>query len=116
MIDKDAMVQGQCIFALHFPIYMQWSNMRQTSGVSQNFTETMGFGTIFSAGNDFPCTILILITKFLRYCRKEIDLEYGINGTNGLMPDSRSAIPDGQLNERNPRICRHKTLIEKGLN
>ena len=56
---KDVVVQGQGIFALHFPVYMKWSNMRQTSSVSQNFEET-GLGNIFSTGNYFSCAITYL--------------------------------------------------------
>ena len=54
LISEDVMVQVRCVFASHFPVHMQWINMRQTSVVSQTLNETTGFGSIFSPVNDFP--------------------------------------------------------------
>ena len=79
--------------------------MRQASAVSDPFSETIDFGTIFSSGNDFPCIAqsLILIVRFLQHCPTEFDLEHGINGNDGVIPDNRPALPDQQFDQRNPR-------------
>ena len=76
--------------------------MRQTSGESPTFNETTGLGSIFIPGNDFPCTIAYLDCKISANYRKEINLEDGINGNDGVMPDSRPVLSDEQFNERNP--------------
>ena len=90
--------QGRGIFAPHFPVYMQSSNMHQARDVSQILNETTDLGTTFSPRNDFSEQLLIWIAKFLRYCRSDIDLERGVNVNDGVIPDSRPALPDGQFN------------------
>ena len=103
LIGKDVMGWGQCIFAAHFPIYMQWSNMRPTSSASLAFTETAGFGIIFSAGYDFPCKITDLNRETSAILAKRIGLEHRINGADGVIPISRQALPGKQFNQRNSR-------------
>ena len=101
MIGKDVMVQGRCIFAPYFSVYMQWRNMHQTSGESQTFNEITGLAT-FSAQVMIIHAQLLKTAKFLRYYRKQINLEHGINGKDGVMPNCRPALHDERFNERKP--------------
>ena len=50
----------------------------------------------------FHAQLLILTVKFLRYCRKEIDLERKIKRKDEVMPDSRTALPRRAVQSKKP--------------
>ena len=88
-------IQGRCIFAPHIPDYMQWSNMRQTRDVSQTFNETTALGNIFSSGNDF--SVHNYLSWSWNFCDVvEMKSTLSIIGNDGVMRDSRPALPDEQ--------------------
>ena len=73
---------------------MQWRNTRQTSGISQTFNETTGFGSISAQVRTFHAQLLILIVNFLQFYQKEINFEHGNNCSDGVMPNSHPALSD----------------------
>ena len=83
-------------------LHMRWRNMRRTSGVSQTFNETTGFGSVSAQVRTFLAPLLILIVNFLQYYQEEINLEHGNNCSDEVLPNSRPALSDQQSNERNP--------------
>ena len=75
--------------------------MRQTSVVSQILNTKQQTLVLFSAKIIiFHEQSPILIMECLRYCRKEMGLEHGINGSDGVMADGREELPVEQINSK----------------
>ena len=92
LIGKDVMVQCRCIFVPHFSSTCNGVISAGQAAHRRLSTKQQALVPFSAQARTFHAQLLILILNLLQYYRKEINLEHGNNGSDGVLPNSRPAL------------------------